>query len=202
MEQEIEFLLHHAGLYLNRPVSRRDVLSVFAGQRPLVNAGHGEKTSKLSRDHTVITSKSNLVTITGGKWTTYRRMGEDAIGHLAETGNLPARPSRTAELRLHGYLENAGDQPDRVYPELGQLLHKRLPFTAAEVVWAARFEMARTVEDVLARRMRALFLNARASLESAPAAARLLAAELGRDAAWEQDQVRQFNTLAEGYLLP
>ena len=115
MEQEVEFLLRHARHYLAKPVERRDVLSVFAGQRPLVNEGHGEKTSKISRDHTVITSKSDLVTITGGKWTTYRRMGEDALDHLAEIGHLPPKPSRTAELQLHGYLENAGNAPERVY---------------------------------------------------------------------------------------
>jgi glycerol-3-phosphate dehydrogenase len=215
MEQEIEFILHHARIYLSKPAERSDVLSVFAGQRPLVNAGHGEKTSKLSRDHTVVTSKSNLVTITGGKWTTYRRMGQDAVDHLAETGGLPPKPSRTESLRLHGYLENAGDEPNRVYgsdyakirdlarenPDLGGLLHKRLPYLAAEVVWAAREEMARTVEDMLARRTRALFLDARASIEAAPETARLLAKELGRDAAWERAQVDQFTELARGYLL-
>jgi glycerol-3-phosphate dehydrogenase len=215
MEQEIDFLLRHARHYLAKPVERRDVLSVFAGQRPLVTTGHGEKTSKLSRDHTVVTSKSNLVSITGGKWTTYRRMGQDAIDHLAETGQLPPKPSRTSSLRLHGYLENAGLLPERVYgsdlakiralaqedPALGELLHKRLPYQACEVVWAARMEMARTVEDVLARRTRALFLDARAAIESAPETARLLARELGRDEAWQQDQVRQFAEMAEAYLL-
>jgi glycerol-3-phosphate dehydrogenase len=215
MEQEIEFILHHAQIYLAKPPSRRDVLSAFAGQRPLVNAGHGEKTSKISRDHTVITSKSNLVTITGGKWTTYRRMGQDALDHLTEVGHLPLKPSVTESLRLHGYLENAGDAPNRVYgtdlakidqlaerdPQLALLLHKRLPYRAAEVVWAARHEMARTVEDVLARRTRALFLDARAAIDAAPEVARLLARELGRDAAWEQAQVDSFTQLAETYLL-
>jgi glycerol-3-phosphate dehydrogenase len=215
MEEEIDFLLRHARHYLAKPVNRKDVLSVFSGLRPLVKAGHGEKTSKLSRDHTVVTSKSNLVTITGGKWTTYRRMGQDAIDHLAETGGLPPKPSRTEHLPLHGHLEHAGDQPDRVYgsdlaliqalakedPRLAQLLHKRLPYTAAEVVWAARVEMARSVEDVLARRTRALFLDARAAIESAPETARLLAHELGRDEAWQEKQVAQFTKLAEGYLL-
>ena len=215
MEKEIEFLLRHARHYLAQPVERKDVLSTFAGQRPLITAGHGEKTSKLSRGHTVITSSSNLVTITGGKWTTYRRMGEDAIDHIAEVGGLEPQPSRTAELHLHGYLENAGDAPERVYgsdlanihalvqetPSLGQLLHKRLPYLAAEVVWAARYEMARTVEDVLARRTRALFLDARAAIEVVEETARLLAQELGRDQAWMEDQVAQFQKLAQGYLL-
>jgi glycerol-3-phosphate dehydrogenase len=216
MEEEIDFLLRHARHYLVKPVTRRDVLSIYAGQRPLVKAGHGEKTSKLSRDHTVITSKSNLVTITGGKWTTYRRMGQDAVDHLAETGGLAAKASRTEALHLHGYLEDAGNEPDRVYgsdlsrikklasdePALQELLHKRLPYQAAEVVWAVRHEMARTVEDVLARRTRALFLDARASLEAAPLTAHLLARDLGRDAEWEREQVTQFTQTAEGYLLP
>jgi glycerol-3-phosphate dehydrogenase len=215
LDEEVEFLLRHASLYLARPVSRQDVLSVFAGQRPLVTPGHGEKTSKISRDHTVVTSKTNLVTITGGKWTTYRRMGQDAIDHIAQVGNLPPQPSRTENLRLHGYLENAGEQPHRVYgsdyPKIlelakedssfGQLLHKRLPYLAAEVVWAARYEMARTVEDVLSRRTRALFLDARASAEAAPETARLLARELGRDETWARDQVTQFQNLAAGYSL-
>jgi glycerol-3-phosphate dehydrogenase len=215
MEVEIDFLLRHARHYLAKPVERRDVLSIFAGQRPLVSNAHGDKTSKISRDHTIVTSKSDLVTITGGKWTTYRLMGRDAVNHLADVGKLPPKESGTESLRLHGYLENAGDLPERVYgtdlarikkiaqeePELAQLLHKRLPYLAAEVVWAARMEMARTVEDVLARRTRALFLDARAALEAAPLVAHLLARELKRDAAWEQDQVQQFTKQAEGYVL-
>jgi len=215
MEEEIDFLLHHATLYLSKPVTRRDVLSIYAGQRPLVKPDHGEKTSKISRDHIIVTSESNLVTITGGKWTTYRLMGFDAVNHLVDVGKLPPKQSRTETLHLHGYLENAGDLPERVYgtdlaqikklaqedPELAQLLHKRLPYIAAEVVWAARMEMARTLDDVLARRTRAQFLDARAAIEAAPLAARLLARELKRDAAWEQDQVQQFIKQAEGYLL-
>ena len=216
MEEEIEFLLRHASHYLSRPVGRGDVLSIYAGQRPLIKAGHGEKTSALSRDHTVVTSKSNLVTITGGKWTTYRRMGQDAVDHLAETGGLPPKPSRTEGLRLHGYLEGApAVDPRSVYgsdaPEITRLaqenpawsmpLHPRLPYTGAEVIWAARHEMARTVEDVLSRRTRSLLLDARASREAAVGVAHLLATELGRDAAWEKDQVREFERLSENYLL-
>jgi glycerol-3-phosphate dehydrogenase len=216
MDEEIDFLLRNASFYLNRKVTKSDVLSIYAGQRPLVKAGHGEKTSALSRDHTVITSKSNLVTITGGKWTTYRRMGQDAVDHLAEVGNLPKRPSKTEKLHLHGYLEGASvDDPRSVYgcdypkisrlaqdqPELSQLLHKALPYQAAEVVWAARFEMARTVEDVLSRRTRALLLDARASLQIAPEVARLLAQELGRDEAWQKDQVEKYREVSSIYIL-
>jgi glycerol-3-phosphate dehydrogenase len=216
LDEEIEFILRNAGLYLAKPIRREDVLSAFAGQRPLIKAGHGEKTSKLSRDHTVVTSDSNLVTITGGKWTTYRRMGVDAIGHLAEVGGLPDKPSRTEDLHLHGYLEGTSPSDHRsVYgsdyaaiekiaagnPALDRPISPRLPYTGAEVVWAARAEMARTVEDVLARRTHGLLLDARAARQAAGEVAHLLAVELGRDEAWEKDQVRQFERLTENYLL-
>jgi glycerol-3-phosphate dehydrogenase len=216
MAEEIDFLLRNASHYLGRPVKRNDVLSIYAGQRPLINAGHGEKTSALSRDHTVITSKSNLVTITGGKWTTYRRMGEDAVDHLAEVGGLPPKSSKSEQLHLHGYLEGTSvENPHSVYgtdyvqidqlvqenPDLRQLLHKKLPYEAAEVVWAVRYEMARTVEDVLSRRTRSLLLDARASQEAAREVAHLLARELGRDAVWEENQVEQFRKLADNYIL-
>ena len=216
LEEEIEFLLRHARHYLARPVGRSDVRSVFAGQRPLVGGDHGETTSKISRDHTIVTSRSGLVTIAGGKWTTYRLMGRDAVDHLEGEAGLPGAVSRTETLRLHGWMEHAGEQPGRVYGTdlaeidrlaeaeagLAQPLHSRLPYRAAEVVWAARREMARTVEDVLARRTRALFLDAQAAAEAAPLVARLLARELGRDARWGQDQVDVFVQLARGYLLP
>jgi len=215
MEEEIEFLLRHAQHYLARPVKRSDVLSAYAGLRPLVTRGHGEKTSALSRDHTVITSKSNLVTITGGKWTTYRQMGQDAVDHLEEVGGFPHLPSVTRDLRLHGYQEGRSDDPLNVYgsdlarliglgrenPHFNQPLHKRLPYHLAEVVWAVRYEMARTVEDVLSRRTRSLLLDARASRDAAPDVARILAHELGRDAAWEHDQIEQFRQLAENYIV-
>jgi glycerol-3-phosphate dehydrogenase len=216
LDEEIEFILRNAEHYLAKPIRRADVLSAFAGQRPLIKAGHGGKTSALSRDHTVVTSDSNLVTITGGKWTTYRRMGSDAIGHLAEVGGLPPKPSRTESLHLHGYLEGTSPEDHRsVYgsdyagiekiaaenPALARPLSPRLPYTGAEVVWAAREEMARTVEDVLARRTHSLLLDARAARQAAIEVAHLLAVELGRDEAWEKDQVRQFDRLAENYLL-
>ncbi|MDE1170194.1 MAG: glycerol-3-phosphate dehydrogenase/oxidase [Verrucomicrobium sp.] len=217
-EGEVEFLLHHASKYLDRPVGRGDVLSIFSGLRPLVKAGEGQSTKQLSRDHTIVTSGAGLVTITGGKWTTYRHMGEDAVNHLEEAAGFAARKSVTAGLHLHGWMEPApGAAPDieHVYgsdapaiaalahtePGLEGLLHARLPYRRAEVVWAARHEHARTVEDILARRTRALLLDARASGEAAPEVARLLAAELGRDEAWQKNQVEAYQKLVQGYVL-
>lgn len=214
---EREFLTDHIRKYLGRSVHTEDVLSVWSGLRPLAASGNAT-TSKISRDHKVFVSETGLVTVTGGKWTTYRRMGEDAVNRAAEVGGLASAPSRTLDLRLHGYDATqstattdpaqavyGSDQPalrtllgDR--PELNDLLHPRLPYRKGEVLWAARFEMARTVEDVLARRTRALFLDARAALEAAPTVAALLSQELGRTPAAEQSDLRAFEDVANGYV--
>jgi glycerol-3-phosphate dehydrogenase len=214
-DHEIDFILETAGRYLARPPQRSDVLSTFAGIRPLVRAGGGS-TAAMSRDHTIRVDAPGLVTITGGKWTTYRRMAEDGVNRAAALAGLPRRPCLTCELPIHGHDPDAirfGDLADYgsdapsirdlvgVDPSLGERLHPALPYIGAEVVWAVRSELARTVEDVLARRLRALFLNAGAAIAMAPAAANLLGRELGRDAAWADAQVKAFTELATGYRL-
>lgn len=217
LPQELEFLLTHAARYLTQDPAPADVLSCFAGLRPLVRASRDDKsTAALSRDHTLLVSPSGLVTITGGKWTTYRKMGQDTVDQAALVAGLPEKPSETAALRLHGWTVRAtapgdgtaygADAPAVEWlagerPGWGDLLHPRLPYQVCEAVWAARHEMARTVEDVLARRTRALLLDARASLEAAPTVARLLAEELGRDESWEKAQVEAYGGLARGYVL-
>ncbi len=215
LEEEIEFLVSHAARYLNKDPRRSDVLSVFTGLRPLVKSGKGSSTAALSRDHTLVVSKAGLITITGGKWTTYRKMAVDTVNRAAEVAQLATQPSSTAGLKLHGWQEQASPYPLGVYgsdlpalsqvfaerPEWDEPLHPRLPYHTGEVVWAARYEMARTVEDVLSRRTRALLLDARASLEAAPKVAELLAEELGLDANWQAAQLRQYQQLAEAYLL-
>lgn len=211
LEEEIEFILETAGRYLSRPPSRSDVLAVYVGLRPLVK-GDG-KTSALSRDHVIHVDTSGLLTITGGKWTTYRHMAEDCVDHAITLGRLREEPCRTKSLRIHGYAEDAdrfgeldvyGSDAGAILELardqlLGSKLHANLPYLAAEVVWAVRNEMARTVEDVLARRTRALFLNARAASEMAEPVASLMAAELGRDEAWIESQVKLFRELAVQY---
>jgi glycerol-3-phosphate dehydrogenase len=183
MAKEIEFLLEHAKLYLATAPGERDILSTFAGLRPLVKAGAGAATKKLSRDHTIVVSNSGLVTITGGKWTTYRKMGEDVVSTAAQVGGLETRVSRTHDLPLRG--ERA---PENI---------------SADVVRRfAREEMARSVEDVLSRRTRMLLLDARAAIESAPTVAAALAMELQRDETWQHEQIDSFRTLARQYLWP
>src|SRR5271157_1276189 len=219
LEGELDYLLDHARRYLEKAPARADIKSAFAGLRSLIRpaGARGIATSRLSREHVVTVSESGLVTVTGGKWTTYRVMARDAVDHAARVGKLPGRPSATASLRLHGWRLPTDDQPRplalygsdlselneliRERPDLGAPLHPALPYIAAEVVWAARHEAARMIEDVLARRTRALFLDARASLEAAPRVAALLAGELGRDEAWQADQVARFKTLSERYLV-
>lgn len=186
LPEEIEFILNTAARYLDPAPTRADVRSVYVGLRPLVRNektdGAGS-TAALSRDHLIRISDSGLITLTGGKWTTYRRMGEDTVDRAARLAELPGRLSLTQGLPLHGWSppEETAGRPEhlRVYgsdaekigalPGAGRLLHPDLPYTEAELRWAVRRESARTVEDLLARRTRALLLNARASLEAAPA---------------------------------
>jgi glycerol-3-phosphate dehydrogenase len=217
--EEIQYLLDHIARYITPGPSAHDVLSTFAGLRPLLRGRHdGVSTARLSREHAVEISQSGLITITGGKWTTYRRMAADAVDQAARVGNLSAPPSATEDLKLHGWQArpDASDGALSVYgsdtpvlealaakrPEWNRPLNASLPHREAEVIWAVRHEAARSVEDVLARRTRSLFLDARASMEAAPRVADLLADELGRDASWRERQVTSFRELARGYFVP
>jgi len=214
MDQEIEFMLETAALYLEKKPARGDILSVFAGIRPLAKAGEGTNTAALSRDHTIQIDKSGLLSIAGGKWTTYRRMAHDCVDQAATLADLPDKDCVTKTLNIHGYHTNAANfGPLSFYGSdapairelisadatLGQALDAELPYVAAEVIWTARMEMARSVEDVLARRTRALFLNAKAAVRMAPRVAALLAQELGHDKKWQTDQVESFKKIAVGY---
>jgi len=218
LPEEIEFILRNAARYLAREPGRGDILCVFAGQRPLVRppGADGTPTKKISRNHEVLISDSGLVTLVGGKWTTYRQMAEDTVDAVEQLGGFTERPCVTETLHLHGWRSPeaaALPEPLGVYgadaqhlerlmaesPDLAEPLHAGLPYPKATIVWAARHEMARTVEDALARRTRALLLNAKAASAAAPETARLLAAELGRDEVWVEAQIAGFQALARGY---
>ena len=216
LPEEKAFLRDHIAKYLGHAPRPEEILSVWSGLRPLVRKGHA-KSSKLSRDHTILVSPTGLISVTGGKWTTYRRMGQDTIDRAIQVADLPKSPSKTLELKLHGWTPEPGTANSAWECEYGSdlpalqalssqdasldgLLHPRLPFRLREVVWAARYEMARTVEDVLARRTRALFLDARAAIEAAPAVANLLAHELGHSDEWKLNDLANFLETAKGYL--
>jgi glycerol-3-phosphate dehydrogenase len=215
-ESESAFILETAALYLHTPPARADVLSVFAGIRPLVRTDDSRVTAALSRDHTIHIDASGLLTTAGGKWTTYRHMAEDTVNQAADFAHLQDKPCVTGHLRIHGFHESAetfgglqlygSDAPAvqdlaRRDPSLAEPLDPALPAIGAQVVWAVRMEMARTVEDVLARRCRALFLNAAAAVRMAPAVASLMARELGRDEEWQRGQIAAFTALARQYRL-
>jgi glycerol-3-phosphate dehydrogenase len=216
-EEEIEFVLETAGRYLSRKPTREDILSVFVGIRPLAKAAGADdgKTSAISRDYTIHIDHAGLVTIAGGKWTTYRHMAEDCVDHAITLGGLDERPCVTAITHIHGYHQHPEELGTlSVYgsdaaailalakenPKLAELLHPDLPYIGAEVVWAARHEMSRTLDDALSRRTRALLLNARAAVAVAPEVASLLATELGKDSAWVDSQVTKFLALAAQYI--
>ena len=210
---EIGFILQQIGRYLKREPRKEDIRSVFAGLRPLVKSS-GKKTAELARDHVVMVAESGLITITGGKWTTYRRMAEDTVDTAITRGGLPQRPCVTSTLSIHGAAEIDPADPLHFHgtdanairelvveqPRWGEKLHPRLPYILAEIVWAVREELCMTVEDALSRRTRSLLLDARAAIESAGTVAELLAAEMGQDQQWQETQVTAFKAVADGYL--
>jgi Glycerol-3-phosphate dehydrogenase len=192
LEEEIGFILRNANRYLARDPRRSDIRSVFAGQRPLVRPprADGTATKRISRNHEVLISDGGLVTIVGGKWTTYRKMAEDTIDRALQIAGLDERKCVTETLPIHDAGEAGPSEP----------IHASCADTEADVRRAAREEMARTVEDALARRSRLLFLDAQAAIDSAPRVAALMAEELGRDQAWIEAQVNEFRSVAAGYL--
>jgi len=212
MDSEIDFLLKHAARYLTRDPQRSDILSVFAGIRPMVAAQDTQNTAAISREHSVLISPSGLVSVAGGKWTTYRVMAEDTIEQALLLANLEPRPSVSVNLNIHGFYEASqqfgalqayGSDARHIkalMEEDAVSLHDKHEVYAAEILWAAEHEWCRTIEDFLARRRRILFLDARAAMEMAPEVSRILAACLKRDARWQKEQVEQFNRLAANYL--
>jgi len=207
---EIDYLLETINPFLSRPVTRTDILSIFSGLRPLIS-DKAATTAKISREHRIDISRSGLITVAGGKWTTYRRMAEDTLDFAIARGMLPKAKCVTKELKLHGApavaieadsLPQYGTDAVRVRElissdsSLAAKLDSELPFTRAEALYAVREEMARTVEDVLSRRMRALLLDARAAERCAPVTAQIIANELGQDKVWADEQVRTFCDLA------
>ena len=215
MEEEIDFILTTSAKYLSKGPERKDVLSVYAGLRPLVKMGDAKSSAAMSRDHTILISNTGLVTITGGKWTTYRKMAQDVVDQAETVAGFDRRPCKTEHLQIHGWTrQHIPEEHLRVYgadasgvrsllqqqPELQKRIHPNMDYVGAQVIWAVREEMARTVEDVLSRRTRALLLGAAASVDAAPKVARMMAQELGRNADWERQTLEEYRQTAQGYL--
>jgi glycerol-3-phosphate dehydrogenase len=217
LKSEVDFVLNTAANYFSKVPSRRDVLSVFAGLRPLAATGdNSDKTKEISRSHKVLISKSGLISVIGGKWTTYRKMAEDTLSTIIRNKMLPDKVCKTEHLKIHGYEPSPqhngqfsiyGSDKKGIQKIIetdagaGTSLSNTVQLTKAQVIWAVRNEMAQTVEDLLARRTRILFINAREAQRLAPEVADIMMKELHKDEEWKQNQVAHFDQLANGYVL-
>ena len=215
-EEEIEFLLKESAKYLDKPPTRKDILSVFSGLRPLIREKN-KPTKAISREHLIEVSSSGLITLVGGKWTTFRKMGEDAIDACQKKLNMHKKKSRTEHLKLHGYLDTFdaydpllpyGTDKEAILkiaktqPEYAKKIHPKLPYIKAEILFAVREEMARRLEDVLCRRTRALFLDAKSTLEAASDVAKIMATELGLSEDWVHQELKDFREIAAYFSPP
>ena len=212
--EEVDFVLKHIARYLTKDPGYGDIKTVFAGLRPLVK-GHSKITASLSRDHHIVVSDSELITITGGKWTTYRKMAEDVLEIAIHKAGLDLRDCKTAQLFIHGHKKETDFNAPLYYygsdqegirliiknkKELEEKIHPSLPYIKAEIIWAVQQEMCMTVEDALSRRTRALLLDARAAMASAPLVAELMAMEMNKHQGWITEQINNFNAIAVNYL--
>ncbi len=212
-QQDIDYILKQWNQYSEIPLKKEHIQSVFAGLRPLAAKGkEGKKTKEISRGHEVIVSSKGLISIIGGKWTTYRKMGEDVLDLIIGSGLLKGDASHTKTLEIHGHTASLnhsfsiyGTDADEIikmvalHPELGKKIHPALPYTLAEVIWCIRNEMVMTLEDVLSRRLRCLLLDTQATVSCAKQVAEIMAHELGKDEAWIEHQLKDFYKTAEDY---
>ena len=217
LEEEINFILKTAQEYLEDAPQRKDILSIFAGLRPLAapTSGDSNSTKEISRDHKLIKSESDLITITGGKWTTYRKMGEETVDLCIKTAGLAPQACKTTHLPIHGCTTIKQEGHWQVYgsdfaaiqklmqeqPALAEKIHENYDFRLAEVVWSCQQEMVVKLADFMARRIRFLLLDAQASLAAAPKVAKLMALELGKDEAWVEMQLQDYADLVKNYCI-
>jgi glycerol-3-phosphate dehydrogenase len=215
LPEEIDFIIKHFNRYTASDISYKDVKTVFVGLRPLAKVSGEKKTAVMPRDHVIKILSSGLIHVTGGKWTTYRNMAEHAVDKAIRYAKLKTAACTTRHMKIHGWTDERSDSHLSVYGSdaiaikkmmeedmsLTEKIHIAYPYTKAEVKWVIENEMAITLEDILARRVRLLFLDAKAAMEAAPVVADMLTLLTGNDAAWKQEQVNIFNKLAKNYLL-
>lgn len=213
LQSEIDFILATLNHYSAHHVSYSDIKAVFCGQRPLVKADNSQSTAKISRKHEILYNQaSGLFTIVGGKWTIYRLMGEDTLNYIEKKLTLPLTQSKTKDLQLDGYTTTPQPYPlksygsnysviEKIQQESGNfaLIHPALPYLQAEIIYQIRHEQVKTIEDILARRTRALYLDAQAAIEAAPIVAKIFAAEKNYSEEWQQQQIISFTQFAQKY---
>ena len=215
MEEEIDFILENASAYMTKKPHRKDVKSVFVGLRPLAATNNNkESTKEVSRHHKIIVSTSGLVSVLGGKWTTYRKMAEDAVNTIQMVGGFQDRKCTTETLPIFGNDFNVdftnpyhfyGTEAPKIKalnPEkANQSLSEKLFISENQVLWAVQEEMAMTLEDVLARRTRCLFLDAYETEKIAPEVAKIMSKVLKKDAQWIEKELEKFSLILKKYQL-
>jgi glycerol-3-phosphate dehydrogenase len=215
LKEEVDFVVSHFNRYASSSIGYNDVKSVFVGLRPLAKSSSTKETAVMPRDHHVAVLPSGLIHVTGGKWTTYRSMAEHAVDKAAQSAGLNSSECKTKNLQIHGWVAKNDESHLSIYGAdaaaikqmaaedilLAEKIHPNYPYIKAEIKWMIANEMAVTVEDILARRIRLLFLDARAAITAAPPVAAMMAKEMGKDAVWIDEQVNTFTKLAGGYLL-
>ena len=217
LEEEIDFILKTAGLYMVPAPTRKDIISVFAGQRPLAAPKkEGKSAKEISRSHKIIVSDNGLITITGGKWTSYRLMAEDTVDKAIAMNLVEKRKCITKHLKIHGWRQDpdltshyyiyGSDEPalhqlEQETDKYAEKISPKYAYTYGEVIWAVRHEMARTLDDVLARRVRLLYIDAHEALNVAPKVAEVMASELNMPESWVEEQVKSFTAIANNYIV-
>lgn len=217
LQEEVDFILETINQYLTKTATRSDVLSVFSGLRPLAKPSNNTiSTKEVSRSHKIIID-NNLISIIGGKWTTYRKMAEDVVNQVIDSFQFKKVPCKTEEISIHGNVSEISIPPDHLYyfgsdldayldfeksnPEYAEKIHPKYNFTKGQIVWSIQHEMARSVEDFLSRRIRLLLLDAVSARESAPIVASIMAKEMNKDANWEENEIKTFTKLTYKYIL-
>lgn len=216
-KKEVEFILENATNYLAKPPSQSDIKSVFVGLRPLASAGdNSQKTKEVSRSHKITRTQSGLLNLLGGKWTTYRQMAEDMVDRVGIEMEGKKRPCQTNGLKLWGYsnthlfgeevLSRYGSELKKMMqltddPNGNTSLSKKLDLSKHQILWSIREEMAVTLEDILARRTRCLFLDANESVLIAEQVVNIMAKELGKDENWKAQELSNFKSIAKNYQL-
>lgn len=215
LEEEVSFILSNASQYMTKKPHRKDVKSVFAGLRPLAaQQGDTSQTKEVSRHHKVNVSTSGLISVLGGKWTTYRKMGEDAIDTAIMVGGLNEQKCKTKKLLLHGHIEQVDfTDPLHVYgtdrekivslglPQDNDSLSEKFYISKNQILWSVTHEMAIHLEDVLARRVRGLFLDATETMRIAPKVAEIMAEALRKDEDWKTKELKKTNSIIKNYIL-
>ena len=212
LKEEINFILNNASKYMSIKPSKKDIKSVFTGLRPLASTSNEKSTKEVSRSHKINVSTTGLISILGGKWTTYRKIAEDAVDASIPLGGLRKRKCKTKNLRLHGFKRRVKwDDPFHVYGSKARRLKsygssidnislsKKFFISNSIIHWSVTKEMAITVEDVLARRTRCLFLDSGESIRIAPQVAKKMAEIMEKDKSWIDKELKKFNTLCENY---